>query len=66
MVNITVKYKGLTGNQGSITIDNADTGFDDIFSMITCIYAAGPAQQPDSLAGDRDVHRFKQIVDLVV
>ena len=30
------------------------------------IRAAGPAQQPDSLAGDRDVHRFKQIVDLVV
>jgi hypothetical protein len=48
------------------TAEDADTEFDDIVSMITRIRAAGPTQQTDSPAGysDRDVHRFKQIVDL--
>lgn len=48
------------------TAEDADAEFDDIVSMITRIRAAGPTQQTDSPPGysDRDVHRFKQIVDL--
>lgn len=49
-----------------IAQEDADAEFADIVSMITRIQAAGPTQQTDTPAGysDRDVHRFKQIVDL--
>ena len=49
-----------------IATEDADAEFADIVSMITRIQAAGPTQQTDTPAGysDRDVHRFKQIVDL--
>lgn len=43
MANITVKYKGLTGKQGSITIDNAQT----LESLVSSIAADESITQTD-------------------